>query len=142
RPLLGICGGFQMLGTEIHDPDGVDGPAGTRAAGLGLLPVTTEFRPDKVLRLPRGEALGATATGYEIHHGRITRADGADEFLGGARAGRVFGTMWHGALEGDEFRAAFLTEVAGLEPSGVDFPAARERRMELLADLVEEHLDV
>ncbi len=142
RPLLGICGGFQMLGTEIHDPEGVEGPAGARAPGLGLLPVTTEFRPGKVLRLSRGEALGAVAAGYEIHHGRITRAHDVDEFLGGARVGRVFGTMWHGALEGDEFRAAFLAEVAGLEPSGAGFPAARERRLELLADLVEEHLDV
>jgi len=142
RPLLGICGGFQMLGTDIHDPHGVEGPAGTHATGLGLLPVTTRFHPDKVLRLPHGTALGADAAGYEIHHGRITRSTGAEEFLGGTRVGRVFGTMWHGALEGDAFRAAFLAEALGLPPSGVSFPAARERRMELLADLVEEHLDV
>jgi len=142
RPLLGICGGFQMLGTEIHDPHGVEGPPGTRVPGLGLLPVTTEFRPDKVLRLPHGTALRAEATGYEIHHGRTIPAGGADEFLGGTRVGQVFGTMWHGALEGDEFRAAFLTETIGVAPSGVSFPAARERRMELLADLVEEHLDI
>ena len=63
-------------------------------------------------------------------------------FLGGARAGQVFGTMWHGALEGDALRATFLAETLGLEPSGVSFPAARERRLDLLADLVEEHLDV
>jgi len=142
RPLLGICGGFQMLGAEISDPHGVEGPAGTRVPGLGLLPVTTSFHPGKVLRLPYGEALGATVTGYETHHGRVTRAGDVEEFLGGARSGLVFGTMWHGALEGDAFRAAFLAEVAGLEPSGASFAAARERRMELLADLVEEHLDV
>ncbi len=142
RPLLGICGGFQMLGTEIQDLDGVEGQRGARVAGLGLLPVTTTFAAEKALRLPSGTALGAPASGYEIHHGRITRAPATEEFLGGARSGQVFGTMWHGSLEGDAFRSAFLAEVVGLEPSGVSFPAARERRMEVLADLVEEHLDV
>ncbi|QBX56935.1 cobyric acid synthase [Nocardioides seonyuensis] len=142
RPVLGICGGFQMLGRSVHDPEGVEGAAGAYADGLALLPVTTTFAPDKALRLPSGEALGAPAAGYEIHHGRITRDPEAEEFLGGARAGQVFGTMWHGSLESDEFRAAFLAEVADLAPSGASFPAARERRIELLADLVEEHLDV
>lgn len=142
RPMLGICGGFQMLGRSVHDPAGVEGAAGAYAEGLGLLPVSTTFAPEKALRLPTGEALGANATGYEIHHGRITRDPGAEEFLGGARAGQVFGTMWHGSLEGDAFRAAFLAEVADLSPSGASFPAVRERRMELLADLVEEHVDV
>lgn len=142
RPLLGICGGFQMLGREIRDPEGVEGPAGARAEGLGLLPVSTTFARDKVLRLPTGEALGATTTGYEIHHGRVARDAGTEEFLGGARSGAVLGTMWHGSLEDDAFRAAFLAEVVDLPRSGVSFPAARERRLELLADLVEEHLDV
>ena len=67
----------------------------------------TTFGADKVLRLPTGEALGAPAHGYEIHHGRITR-HGGEEFLGGARRGAVFGTMWHGSLEGDELRRALL----------------------------------
>lgn len=142
RPVLGICGGFQMLGRSVSDPDGVEGTVGAHAEGLGLLPVTTAFAVEKALRLPTGEALGAATTGYEIHHGRISRDPGTEEFLGGSRSGQVFGTMWHGSLEGDAFRAAFLAEVAGLAASGVSFPAARERRMELLADLVEEHLDV
>lgn len=142
RPVLGICGGYQMLGTRIEDPWGVEGPEGAGADGLGLLPVTTTFTPDKVLQLPSGEALGAPVTGYEIHHGRVTRADGTEEFVGGARCGQVFGTMWHGSLESDPFRAAFLAETVGVAPSGASFPAARERRMGLLADLVEEHLDV
>ena len=142
RPVLGICGGFQMLGREIRDPDGVEGAVGAYAEGLGLLPVATTFAAEKALRLPSGAALGAPAEGYEIHHGRITRDDSAEEFLGGARTAQVFGTMWHGSLEGDAFRTAFLAEVAGLAPSGVSFPAARERRMELLGDLVEAHLDV
>jgi adenosylcobyric acid synthase len=146
RPVLGICGGFQMLGRRVADPHGVEGdPA--EVDGLGLLDVRTDFAPEKVLRLMRGAALGAGTTGYEIHHGRVARGEGVEEFLGGARGENVFGTMWHGSLEGDTFRAAFLTEVARRtghvwEPSGVSFAAARERRLELLADLVEEHLDV
>jgi adenosylcobyric acid synthase len=144
--VLGICGGFQMLGRTVADPHGVEGTPG-EVPGLGLLDVRTEFAPEKVLRQPRGAALGAPTAGYEIHHGRVTRGEGVEEFLGGARAGHVFGTMWHGSLEGDTFRAAFLTEVARAtghvwEPSGVSFAAARERRLELLADLVEEHLDL
>ncbi len=90
--VLGICGGFQMLGREINDAHGVEGHPGASAQGLGLLDVRTEFGPDKVLRLPSGAALGAPASGYEIHHGRVEVGD-ADEFLGGARSGNVFGTM-------------------------------------------------
>ncbi|MDE3722986.1 cobyric acid synthase [Nocardiopsis sp. N85] len=142
RPLLGVCGGFQMLGRVVTDPEGVEAAPGSSAEGLGLLDVRTDFTADKTLRLPEGEALGAPASGYEIHHGRITVGGGAEEFLGGARSGEVFGTMWHGSLEGDAFRAAFLARTLGYGPSGVDFSAARERRMDLLADLVERHLDV
>ena len=128
-----------MLGRVISDPDGIEGPAGPVAEveGLGLLDVETTFGAEKVLRLPRGEGLGVPASGYEIHHGRISRGDGVQEFLGGARDGRVFGTMWHGSLEGDALRAAFLHETLGLTPSGTCFPAARERRLDLLGDLVE-----
>jgi adenosylcobyric acid synthase len=135
-----------MLGRTIADPDGVEGDAGAEAEGLGLLDVTTTFAADKVLRLPEGEALGAEATGYEIHHGRITRGSG-EEFLGGARSGQVFGTMWHGSLESDALRRAFLGEVAGAvgrtyESSGVSFAEQREARLDLLGDLVEQKLDV
>ncbi len=146
RPVIGICGGFQMLGRRILDPAGVEGVAGADVAGLGLLDVTTTFKADKVLRLPVGSALGADAHGYEIHHGRITR-HGGEEFLGGARAGAVLGTMWHGSLEGDDLRRALLAEVAAAagvayEPSDVSFAEQRERRLDLLGDLAEEHLDL
>ncbi|MBD3945073.1 cobyric acid synthase [Nocardioides ganghwensis] len=146
RPVLGICGGFQMLGRRILDPAGVEGVAGADEPGLGLLDVTTTFRADKVLRLPTGSALGADAHGYEIHHGRITR-HGGEEFLGGARSGAVLGTMWHGSLEGDHLRRALLAEVAAAagtayEPSDVSFAEQRERRLDLLGDLAEEHLDL
>ncbi len=146
RPVLGICGGFQMLGRTVADPTGVEGVAGVVVEGLGLLDVITDFSPDKVLRLPEGTALGERTTGYEIHHGLVTRGD-AEEFLGGARTGAVLGTMWHGSLEGDSFRQSFLGEVSRMLggsriPSTVSFPASRERRLDLLGDLVEKHLDV
>ena len=145
--VLGICGGFQMLGRTIGDPDGVEGSRGARAEGLGLLDVRTEFGSDKVLRLPRGEALGVPASGYEIHHGQVQVGSG-EPFLGGVRSGAVFGTMWHGSLEGDELRHAWLREVARLlgrpevSPAAPGFAQARERRIDTLADAVEEHLDV
>ncbi|MCW2819734.1 MAG: cobyric acid synthase CobQ [Marmoricola sp.] len=146
RPVLGICGGFQLLGHRVSDPTGVEAEPGTEVAGLGLLDVTTEFAAEKVLRLPTGSALGERTSGYEIHHGRVTRGSG-EEFLGGARDGAVLGTMWHGSLEGDAFRQAFLALVASAvgrtrEPTDVSFPAARERRLDLLGDLVEKHLDL
>jgi adenosylcobyric acid synthase len=142
RPLLGICGGFQMLGRTITDTLGVEGEPGACVDGLGLLDVRTHFAVEKTLRLSTGWALGATVSGYEIHHGRVTPGERVEEFPGGVRAGNVYGTMWHGSLEGDAFRAAFLAQVADRAPSGVSFPAARDRRIDLLADLVEQHLDV
>jgi adenosylcobyric acid synthase len=145
--VLGICGGFQMLGRSVHDPQGVEGAPGARVDGLGLLDVCTEFAPDKVLRLPTGTALGVPASGYEIHHGRVTVGD-AEPFLEGARSGSVFGTMWHGSLEGDDLRRAWLAEVAeaaGIDvftPGEVSFAAQREAQIDALADAVEEHLDL
>lgn len=145
--VLGICGGFQMLGRSVEDPDGVEGPAGSSAEGLGLLDVHTRFDHAKVLRLPRGEAFGVEATGYEIHHGRVTVGE-AEAFLGGARAGAVFGTMWHGSFEGDELRRAWLAETAalvgreGFSAGTTSFDSARQQRIDDLADAVEEHLDM
>ncbi len=142
RPVLGVCGGCQMLGRRVVDVDGVEAAAGTEVDGLGLLDVVTRFAADKVLRLPMGEALGEPVGGYEIHHGRITVGTDAEPFLDGARQGAVFGTMWHGSLESDGFRHAFLRETLGLPASDVSFPAARERRLDLLGDLAEQHLDL
>ena len=145
--VLGICGGFQMLGASIDDPDGVEGDAGTRVPGLGLLDVHTTFSSDKVLGLPTGSALGVPASGYEIHHGRVDVASG-EEFLGGARSAAVFGTLWHGTLEGDDLRRAWLGEVCRVlgrdvfVPGSASFPELREARLDLLGDVVEQHLDV
>ncbi|MCL2542761.1 MAG: cobyric acid synthase [Nocardioidaceae bacterium] len=125
RPVLGICGGCQMLGRTIADPDGVEGPAGAVVAGLGLAGHTTTFAADKTLRLHE-------PAGYEIHHGRVS---------GPTTSGEVVGTMVHGSLEDDTARATYLADALGVT-SRASFPAARERRIDLLADLVEEHLDV
>jgi adenosylcobyric acid synthase len=145
-PVLGICGGAQMLGHRIADPEGVEGEPGADATGLGLLDARTTFRADKVLRLPSGTALGHPVTGYEIHHGALEVGD-VDAFPGGGTADGVFATMWHGSLESDGFRQAFLVEVAARvgrtwRASDVVFAERREARLELLGDLVEEHLDV
>jgi adenosylcobyric acid synthase len=139
RPVLGICGGFQMLGRTISDPDGVEGVRGAEAKGLGLLDVATTFQAEKVLQLHEQGA-------YEIHHGRASVGSGA-EFPGGVTDGNRYGTMWHGRLESDDFRRSFLAEVAestgrDLAPSTVSFAAARTSRLDLLDDLAEEHLDV
>jgi adenosylcobyric acid synthase len=144
--VLGICGGAQMLGTRIADADGVEGDAGVVADGLGLLDTSTTFAADKVLRLSTGTALGQPVAGYEIHHGRLDVGSG-EPFAGGARNDAVYATMWHGSLESDGFRQAFLAEVAARagrnrRPSAVVFAERRETRLDLLGDLVEQHLDV
>ncbi len=137
RPVLGICGGYQLLGGEISDPLGVEG--GGSQVGLGLLPVTTVFAAEKVLARP-------APTAYEIHHGVVSVTGSAGEFPGGCRDGVVWGTIWHGLLDDDAARHAFLTEVAALTgkpaPDGsVSFAALREARLDLLADAIDEHLD-
>jgi adenosylcobyric acid synthase len=147
QPVLGICGGFQMLGERIIDPEGAESGAPADALGLGLLPVRTRFGPDKVLARPRGKALAHEVEAYEVHHGAVT-VGGGEEFLRGCRDGATWGTLWHGAFENDGFRRAFLAEVAA-DAGRVDwapsertsFAASREARIELLADAVETFLD-
>jgi adenosylcobyric acid synthase len=145
RPVLGICGGYQMLGAEIDDP--VESRAG-RVAGLGLLPTQVAFGPDKVLGQVRGTGYGGPVTGYAIHHGVVRITGQAGPFPGGCRSGAVFGTAWHGTLECDDFRRAFLAEVAALagrdftpQPD-TSFAAIRQARLDTLADLVADHLDM
>jgi adenosylcobyric acid synthase len=144
-PVLGICGGFQMLAEEIDDE--VESRAG-RVAGLGLLPVRIRFGADKRLTRPHGTACGQPVAGYEIHHGIVTGpGPGAEPFLDGCRAGAVWGTSWHGTMENDAFRQAFLSEVAALAGRdfrpvpGSCFADLREAQLDLLGDLVAGHLD-
>lgn len=138
RAVLGICGGLQMLGEQISDPAGVESDRPT-VGGLGLLDARTVFSTGKTLGLPVGTVWGVPVEGYEIHHGRVEIGAG-DPFPGGVRQGNVFGTLWHGLFESDAFRATFLEQVLGAPPSGVSFAEARESRLDLLADLVEQHL--
>ena len=147
KPLIGICGGFQMLGTSIDDE--VESRRG-RVDGLGLLPVEFRFAPDKTLARSSGWAWGREVSGYEIHHGYVAsnKADPLIEPGEGARYGNVFGTHWHGTFESDSYRRAFLIEAARL--AGRDgfevapdtcFAQRREDLLDLLGDLVAEHLD-
>jgi adenosylcobyric acid synthase len=141
-PVLGICGGYQMLAGQIRDD--VESGAGL-VPGLGLLPATVEFGTAKVLRLRRETSGGEPVTGYEIHHGVVTAA-GGEPFPGGCAAGPVLGTTWHGIFESDGFRRALLRRAAAaagrsFEPAHVAFAAIRERKLDTLADLVGEHLD-
>ncbi|MDX6647716.1 MAG: adenosylcobyric acid synthase [Miltoncostaeaceae bacterium] len=150
-PVLGICGGYQMLGERITD--NVESGAG-EVIGLGLLPVETRFERAKVLRWSTGVSPHFWATparGFEIRHGRVSRLggqeliatlDGAD----GCIQGSVAGTSWHGVMEGDEFRRAFLFWVAEergrrFVPGSRSFAAVREARLDALGDLIERHVD-
>lgn len=151
RPVLGICGGYQMLAESIEDPNGVESHSAQTVAGLGLLPIRVRFDVDKHLGRPVGQWRGNAVTAYEIHHGVASRTlDGVDAepFLDGWQAGSVWGTTWHGALENDGFRRAFLTEVASqagvrwrADPRAPGFAARRESMLDRLADAIEEHLD-
>ncbi|WP_405491813.1 cobyric acid synthase [Nocardia sp. NBC_00511] len=159
-PILGICGGYQMLARTIVDR--VESDAG-EVPGLGLLDLDIEFADPKVLRRSTGRVLDhgdigrendLPVHGYEIHHGRVTRnADRPWLELDGSAEGSVreaiWGTHLHGALESDEFRRTWLRQVA--EQAGrtgfvvaedVSVADVRAEQLDLLADLLEKHLDL
>ena len=155
--VLGICGGYQMLGRTISDPHATESHQ-PEVEGLGWLPVRTVYHRDKVIRL--AETAGPEATmlrGYEVRHGRIEASAACPSWLGGdpdegppgARddTGTVVGTTLHGLFEDDAFRAWFLGMVAARRgriwrPSGVSFEALREGQIDRVADACEEHLDL
>lgn len=148
--VMGLCGGYQMLGRLIHDPDGIEGEAGT-VQGLGHLDVETTLGPDKTLAKVSGHhiASGATITGYEIHLGETTGPDCARPFASvagrpdGATAlgGRIAGTYLHGCFSSDPFRRAFLSSL-GASSSALDFEATIEATLDGLARHLETHLDL
>lgn len=147
--VIGICGGMQMLGRWIHDPDGVEGPAGS-SEGLGLLDLETTLLREKRLRNVGGMLLGSPFTGYEIHMGasRGTALERPAAMVNGAPEGaisadgRILATYVHGIFDSPAACAALL-DWAGLEAApGVDLAALREASLERLADCVEENLDL
>lgn len=150
-PVLGICGGYQMLLDEIVDDvegEGGESPSPPAVPGLGLLPGRVDFREEKVLARPSGTWRGTVVEGYEIHHG-VVSASGGEDFPGGHAIGPVRGSIWHGTLECDDFRHALLTDVAATTGSGWRAPAGgtpfatrRERMIDTLADALEIHVDV
>ncbi|MGX1099000.1 adenosylcobyric acid synthase [Amorphus sp. MBR-141] len=147
--VVGLCGGYQMLGRTIADPDGIEGPPGT-VEGLGLLDVDTVLAGDKATRLVTGShpETGTAVAGYEIHMGRTTGPDRGRPFLqieGAAEGavsgdGRVFGTYVHGLFAHDDFRAAFLR--AHGAHSDLAYDAAVERTLDELAAHLENCLDI
>lgn len=148
--VLGICGGYQMLGRAIHDPDGIEGPAGS-SPGLGLLDVETVMTGDKRLTTTRARhmASGLEIDGYEIHIGRTEGPDRdrpfanvADRPEGAISAdGQVTGSYLHGMFRDDAFRAAFLRDL-GAESGGLAYGAGVEAALDDLATHLETHLDV
>ena len=148
--ILGICGGYQMLGTSVLDPGGIEGPPG-ESPGLGLLNVETLMTPDK--HLTRVTAMHAASNlpidGYEIHIGRTTGPDCARPFahINGAAEGamspngRITGSYLHGMFSDDAFRRAFLQDL-GAAPSTYAYSADIETVLDALAAHLEQHLDI
>ncbi len=145
--VLGLCGGYQMLGRTVSDPDGVEGPPGC-VPGLGLLAVDTVLGGDKRLVAVTGELGGAGFTGFEMHVGRTTgearpllhRSDGRPD---GALSpdGLVAGCYVHGLFAHDAQRARWLRALGGA-PAGRNHEAEVERVLDTLAAHVEAHMDV
>jgi adenosylcobyric acid synthase len=151
--VLGLCGGYQMLGERITDPDGIEGPAGA-VAGLGLLAVETVLTGAKTLVETAGveTTTGETVRGYEMHVG-VTRGSGTarpmlrldDGRLDGAVSadGRVMGCYLHGLFTSDAFRHAFLARLSpGRRSSGLAYEAQVERTLDALADHLAAHTDL
>jgi adenosylcobyric acid synthase len=148
--VLGLCGGYQMLGRSVSDPDGIEGPAG-ETPGLGLLDVVTVMTPQK--SLTRVVAVHAETNqpidAYEIHIGRTEGADCDRPFArvegtaeGAVSAdGRVQGSYLHGLFASDTFRNAYLARL-GVSASGEPYRAKVESALDALADHIETHLDV
>ena len=147
--VLGLCGGYQMLGREIADPEGLEGKPGS-VPGLGLLDLTTTMTPDKRVTETRAihPASGTEVRGYEIHLGTTSGPDRARPLFtvtgqpeGAIRAdGRVMGSYLHGMFTADAFRRAFLASL-GASPGSVSYDQTVEETLDLLADHLAEHVD-
>ncbi len=147
--VIGLCGGYQMLGRTIADPDGMDGASGT-VAGLGLLDVTTVMTGEKTLSRTRATALpgGEAVEGYEIHMGRTDGPDRSRPWFTiygrpeGAQSacGRVRGSYLHGMFARDGFRAAILRDLG--QRSDLAYEAGVDTTLDALAAHLETHMDL
>lgn len=165
-PIMGICGGFQMLGRSIKDPHGVESNQ-AEVEGLGLLPVETVFEREKTTRQVRGQvayslgllsgAAGLEVSGYEIHMGQSRHdgllcafhvsAEGGKPHPDGAAGGQgqIIGTYVHGLFEKTGFRTAFVNNLRqrkGVASRGASSLPSREEYYDRLADLVRQSLDM
>lgn len=147
--VLGLCGGYQMLGRRIADPNGIEGPPGS-VDGLSLLDVETVLTSEKRLKPVAGEAFGGRFDGYEIHIGRTVGPDTLREAVrfddGGrdgaiSRDGRVIGSYVHGLLAHPDQRRALLGRL-GIGSSGGDYHAAVDVALDTVADALERHVDL
>ena len=149
--VVGLCGGYQMLGRRVADPAGIEGAPG-ETAGLGLLDVETVMGRAKHLVRAQGHACegGEAVAGYEMHMGRTTGPDTARPLLTlagkpeGARSGdgRVMGCYLHGLFAADGFRRAFLAGLKGRERAGIAYDALVEQTLDALGAHLEAHLDL
>ncbi|MHA1108983.1 MAG: cobyric acid synthase, partial [Alphaproteobacteria bacterium] len=147
--VFGLCGGYQMLGRTIADPDGLEGPAG-EIDGLGLLDIDSVIAAPKTLSPIKGEASGGLGpvSGYEMHMGRTTGPGTANPFLtiGGrpdgavAAGGSVAGCYAHGLFAADEFRHRFLNRIRAREARLADFDAHVDGALDEIAGELEASL--
>lgn len=148
--VLGICGGYQMLGQKISDPSGIEGASGS-AMGLGLLDVITKMTPHKHLTRVSGHhiASGQAMDGYEIHIGETTGPDCTNAWVqvagqntgASSKNGRVQGCYLHGIFESDGFRSAYL-EALGGQGSDLDYTGSVEETLDALAEHMVRHLKI
>ncbi|MFP4390857.1 MAG: cobyric acid synthase [Desulfococcaceae bacterium] len=155
--VLGICGGYQMLGRSVHDPEGLEGAPGT-TAGLDLLSVETILQAPKTTTRTRFRWDDAEGFGYEIHMGRTERSAGdplfevveqnahpvQDSDGSAARDGRVLGAYIHGLFDAPEITRRWLSAIGlgHLEVADIHGPLARDREYNRLADHFRKHVDV
>ena len=157
-PVIGICGGYQMMGERIDDPYEAEG--GGSMEGMGILPVTTVFSPEKTMRRTEGrtadfgipQLAGQAVKGYEVHMGQTAESPAKcfaalESGPDGCGNGLAFGTYLHGVFDTEEFRGAFLNWLAGrsgvqLAGDRTDYRTFREEQYDLLAAALREHLDM
>ena len=149
KMILGICGGYQMLGTVVCDPEGIEGFAGEEEA-LGLLDVKTILTPEKQLRHCTAHIAGQdiTATGYEIHAGQTELLQGEQAFMIsegriiGAKKGAVMGTYLHGLFNEGEFLQYFIQQLTGKTHHFTSHMEKIDQALNQLAEDLEESLDL